>query len=385
VVITCFTVAVWETKTLKLLVNNMYLITNRVINKGDDLSIFGDTPSPLGPNELRIVEAREKNGKWATNTLDDKLTLQEVKQLKTKYHLNIDTTKDYYGSLRVACDLFEQAQTERKSILFFVHGYNNDVADVLKTATQIEKLYNVIVVPFTWPANGGGCISGTASYLSDKSDARISAGAFNRFIGKVHYYHCLLSEASLAKIQNKVSAKHHDNPTAAAALYSELVNKSCALKISLLCHSMGNYLLKHALMPRENAVSDLVFDNICLVSADTNNEDHASWVGKLDVRKRLYITINEDDAALKASRIKPGKQQLARLGHYIKRLNSDNAIYIDVTQAKAVGSEHSYFKGECIKQNAQLKTMFNQMFNALTVETDLTYISSLNCYRLIDE
>ncbi len=365
--------------------DNMYLITNRVIKKGKGLSVFGKTPSPFGPNELRAIQVSKKGTGWSAASVDDKLSVEEVERLKSKYHLNIDTSKDWYGSLTVACNLFDQARTQGKSILFFVHGYNNDVGDVLKTAEEIEKLYNVIVVPFTWPANGGGAISGTASYLSDKSDARASSGAINRFVGKISYYHALLTEAALAEIRSKVDAKYHDNanPMAAASLYSELVSKSCVVKINLLCHSMGNYLLKHSLMTSDNATSELVFDNICLVAADTNNENHAHWVQSLDVRKRVYIVINEDDSALKASRIKPGKQQQARLGHYLKKLNSDNAVYIDVTEAEAVDSEHSYFKGSSVNKNTKLKAIFNQMFNGETVEKDLEYISSINCYRLI--
>ena len=97
----------------------------------------------------------------------------------------------------------------------------------------------------------------------------------------------------------------------------------------------------------------------------------------------MYIVINEDDSALKASRIKPGKQQQARLGHYLKKLNSDNAVYIDVTEAEAVDSEHSYFKGSSVNKNTKLKGIFNQIFNGETVEKDLEYISSINCYRLL--
>lgn len=362
----------------------MYLITNRVIKKTKGLSAFGKTPNPSGPNELRAVQVSKKGTGWSVNTVDDKLTPEEVKKLKDKYHLNIDINKDWYGSLTVACELFDQARKERKSILFFVHGYNNDVGDVLKAAHELEELYNVIVVPFTWPANGGGAISGTASYLSDKSDARASSGAINRFVQKISFNHALLTEAALAEIAHKVQIKYHDNtnPMAAATLYSELVDKSCVVKINLLCHSMGNYLLKHSLMTSDNSTSDLVFDNICLVAADTNNKSHASWVECLDVRKRIYIVINEDDSALKASRIKPGKEQLARLGHYLKKLNSENAVYVDVTEAKGVGSEHSYFKGATVTKNPALKAVFNNMFNGLTVEKDLEYLSSINCYRL---
>lgn len=360
----------------------MYLITNRVIKKGKGLSIFGKTPNPSGPNELRAVNVNKKGAGWSVEHVDDKPTTQEVRRLKDKFHLNIDEKKDWYGSLTVACELFEKAQKERKAILFFAHGYNNDVNDVLKTAYELETLYNVIVVPFTWPANGGGAISGTASYLSDKSDARASSGAFNRFVEKINFFHSLLTEAAITNIKSKVNVKYPDNknPMAASALYSQLVDKACVVKINLLCHSMGNYLLKHSLMTGDNSTSNLVFDNICLVAADANNNKHADWIEKLDARKRVYIVINEDDSALKASRIKPGKEQLARLGHYLKKLNSANAIYIDVTDG--ANSEHSYFKGDSVNKNDKLKGIFNNMFNGLTVEKQLDYASGNNSYRL---
>lgn len=363
----------------------MYLITNRVIHNRKGLSAFGKTPNASGPNELRAVNISKKKGKWAVDTVDDKLSKQQVEGLKKKFNLSIDTSKDWYGSLMVACELFERAREERKAILFFVHGYNNDVDDVVKTAEAIEKRYNVIVVPFTWPANGGGVISGAASYLSDKSDARASSGAFNRFVERIHFFHSLLTEAELTKIKGQVKTQYpdDDNPMDASALYARLVNKSCVVNINLLCHSMGNYLLKHSLMTGDNATSNLVFDNICMIAADTNNEKHASWVEKLDVRKRLYIVINEDDSALKASRVKPGKEQRARLGHYLKKLNAENAVYVDVTEAAGVGCEHSYFKGDSVEDNKELENIFDKMFNGLTVEKHLTYVSANNSYRLL--
>lgn len=177
--------------------------------------------------------------------------------------------------------------------------------------------------------------------------------------------------------------KHPDNPMAAASFYTELLEKDCPVKITLLCHSMGNYVFKHTLSTSENTTSQLVFDNICLVAADTNNESHAKWVGKLDVRKRVYVVINENDSALKASRIKPGKEQKARLGHYIKQLNSPNTCYIDITDADHVGSEHTYFKGDSVDKNKTLKALFGGMFNGNVVEEKLKYRADNNTHKFI--
>lgn len=357
----------------------MYVITNRKINKGKGLGIFGKTPNPSGPLELRLVKVTRKGASWNTSVVVDRLSANEIKALKKKFNLDIDVKQDWYGSLRVACELFERARNESKSILLYVHGYNNDIRDVLKTSEQLEKEHGVVVVPFTWPADGGGALSGTIAYKSDKSDARASEGALNRAVAKIQFFHNLLIEANKTKLQVRAQEKHKNNRQAAQELFSRLMSIECPTSLNLLCHSMGNYLLKKTLLNSGNATSQLVFDNACLVAADANNNNHAAWVGNIDVRKRIYIVINENDFALRASRIKPGDEQQARLGHYSKKLDSDNANYINVTEADKVGNMHSYFVGDAMK-NAALKTMFTGMFNGEAIESQLLYQTDSNTY-----
>lgn len=359
----------------------MYVITNRKINKGTGLGMFGKTPNSTGPLELRLVKVTKNGNAWNASVVVDRLSTNEVKLLKKKFNLDIDIKQVWHGSLRVACELFDRARKENKSILFFVHGYNNDVRDVLKTAEQLEKEHGVIVVPFTWPANGGGAVTGTIAYKSDKSDARASEGALNRAVGKIQFYHNLLVTANKNSLQLKAELKHKNNRQAAQELFSKLMSMECPSTLNLLCHSMGNYLLKKTLLNSGNATSQLVFDNSCLVAADTNNDNHAAWVENLDVRKRIYIVINENDFALKSSRIKPGDEQKARLGHYSKKLNSDNANYINVSNANLVGNLHSYFVGDAMK-NVELKKMFTGMFNGESVENQLFYQADSNSYIL---
>ncbi len=360
----------------------MYLITNRALVNAKGLKVFGKKPNAKGPNELRLVKVEKSGQAWKVKPVTDRLTQKRARELKTAYNLDIDARKPWHASFEVACALFTRARKEKKSILFFVHGYNNDVGDVLAAAAAIEKLYDLIVVPFTWPANGGGVISGTASYLSDKSDARASAGALNRTIGKIQQFHNILTRAQNLKLQKQASEKHPDNPMEAAAHYSALLEKDCPSKISLLCHSMGNYVFKHTFATSENATSQLTFDNICLVAADTNSHDHVKWVSQLDVRKRVYVVINENDSVLKASRIKPGDEQRARLGHYLKHLNSPNACYIDITDLPHVGSEHTYFKGDTVAKNKDVKALFQGMFTGQAIEENLHYRGDNNTYRV---
>lgn len=364
----------------------MYVVTNRKVNsRKEGLEIFGDTPNTVGPNELRLVKVTKQGSHYTTELLTDKLTQAEVRELKRRHALDIDERADWYASLRVACDLMEQAAREKRHLLVYVHGYNNDMKDVLGTAETLEALYNVIVLPFSWPANGGGAVSGTADYLDDKQDARVSMDALNRFFEKVQFYHEKLTEARREAFWQQAMAEDggRGNREAVQARFTQLLAEDCKVTLNLMCHSMGNYVLKYALQPSAAAAAKLIFDNVSLVAADTNNAAHETWVQRIQFRNRLYVVINENDFALAWSRRKPGEAQRARLGHYLKNLFAANARYIDITRTEGVGNAHGYFAGEPVARNAALKAVFSDAFEGGRAEDRLAYAADINAYRLI--
>ena len=59
-----------------------------------------------------------------------------------------------YASEKVFRDLQLKIKTEKRNCLFFVHGFNNDLSDVIERGYQLEQNYNVEVVAFSCPANG---------------------------------------------------------------------------------------------------------------------------------------------------------------------------------------------------------------------------------------
>lgn len=363
----------------------MYVITNRALIEDGQRGVrLGKNPNPRGANELQIVDATldDDSNDYRAEVLDDELTKETVQSIKKKYRLDLSTRDTHHASLKVAADVFERARETKKSILVYVHGYNNDILDVLKTARSIEELYNVIVFPFSWPANGGGVVSGTASYLSDKQDARLSSGALNRFVGKLGDLHERFTAARRGKLETEAAKKFPDNQEAANAYFVEQLDDECHTSISLLCHSMGNYVFKYALLPSGGGSRELIFDNVALVAGDTNNEDHEKWVERIDARNRVYVVINENDFALKWSRRKPGSQQLARLGHYLRNLTARNARYIDVTSADAVNNSHGYFAGSIPKDNDRLRFLFQEITNGRVADDGLSYRADLNAYRL---
>ena len=362
----------------------MYVVTNRELNEGKNgLALFGDTPNILGPNELRLVKVTRYGSGYSTELLADRLAPSEVEAVKQRHALTrLDPLRPWYASLRVACEVMERAQKEQRHVLVYVHGYNNDMADVIKTAEELEALYKVVVVPFSWPANGGGPASGTAAYLDDKRDARVSMDALNRFVEKTQFYHALLTESYRDRVWEQANRAHPDNPGAAREAFSARLARHCQVTLNLVCHSMGSYVLKYALGPSSAATRELVFDNVCLPAADANNPDHPQWVERIQVRNRLYVVINEDDYALAWSRRKPGQEQLDRLGSYLRNLVARNAHYVDVTGAPWVKNAHAYFTGQPIEKNAALRRFFAAAFEGERGEPDLRYAADINAYRL---
>ena len=361
----------------------MYIVTNRQIDMSRrGLKVFASTPNEMGPNELRIVRLVKVSGKTRVKLLEDELSESSVKKLSKKYGLELDLRLPWYASFQVACDIFALARRERKHVLFYVHGYNNDIADIIDTAKELERLYNVLVVPFSWPANGGGALSGTAAYLDDKQDARTSANALNSFIRKIAYYHDMLTSRRRTEYMEKASKRYPDNPALAREYFIKLQERDCKTSLNLLCHSMGNYLFKYALQPEDSALAKLVFDNVALVAADANNRHHVRWLGRVQVKNRVYVVINERDSALKWSRRKPGKEQRARLGHYLKGLVAENATYLNLTGARGVGDSHSYFKGKSVASNIRLARLFRNIFEGKVAENTLEYRADINAYQL---
>ena len=361
----------------------MYLVTNRDIksNTGPVDDVFRDVPNRKGPNTLQVATIKKSGGKWNAKVLDDKLTDLELNQLKEKYKLTLDPSLNYYRDLEVACKISDQAQRENRNILIFVHGYNNDVKDVVQRATQLEKHYGVIVLPFSWPANGGG-IKGVADYKDDKNDAKASFVALDRLLSLISRNLRMITENNRVRFYKEADQKHPNDPERRDSLYTKLVNKNCPYTLNFMLHSMGNYLLKQMLKSTISKGTGLIFDNVILASADTNNLDHSLWMDRIRFKRRMYVTINENDQALAASRMKSGQDQLARLGHVLFGLNAERAHYVNFTESPWVGNSHAYFEGNARSKNKFVQRFFHAALNGRSADDLLKFRAEFNCYDL---
>jgi len=370
----------------------MFIVTNRKVDESKtNLDAFGSTLNEAGSNELRLAEVKRAGKAWKINILPDKITADMAKEVGLEITKDPDTGKQIpiYASRYVARKLLERVNPKAaglrsmkgKNLVFFVHGFNNDLKAVLDRAEQFEKNYGVEVIAFSWPANGGG-VKGVISYKSDKRDALASTGALDRCIAALHDYLRLIHDEHAQKVETLANKRYPDDAEKWDIFFKQESEKWCNFSINMVLHSMGNYLFKNMLKSSSYRGNLLVFDNVVLVAADTNNEDHASWVDKIQCRRRVIITINENDGALLASRLKMGEQQEARLGHYPHRLYSQQAIYVDFTDQEGVDQSHAYFEGSILKENAAVKTFFNEAFNGGAPEKGLPFDIGRNMYRL---
>ena len=317
----------------------MYVVTNRNLQPdAQPEERFGPMFNQKGPNELRLAEAQKVGDRWQVDILEDRTTFNG---------------QEMWASEAAFLQAQQRMHQRQTNALFFVHGFNTDFSDALESAYKIEQLYNLEVILFTWPSNGGGAIEGLSSYQDDKRDASLSIGALDRCFEKLADY------------------------------FMKYAEQACKRKFSLALHSMGNYLFKRLLLSSIYQGETLLFDNIIMLAADVNNEGHASWVDRVRFRNRLFITINEDDAALLASKALAGEEQKARLGHWGKNLTAKNAAYLDFTDAANIVAHHNYFTDDSALQNSRIKELFQQAFNGAKAERGLAFDAGTGAYRVL--
>lgn len=367
----------------------MFIVTNRNIESesGRTFAAVGDRCNSEGPAELRFLEVERSGQAWSVRVLPDQITEAMRREVKLP-PAPVDPATGVPGPIYASRYVFERlvAQVrdsdDPKHVVFFVHGFNNTLEDVARRCDAIARTFDVEVVAFSWPANGGG-VKGAASYLSDKRDAQASVVAFDRALDKARGLVSQMREAAINRIIEARPSRLPENGEKFRQRLTAAAEKDCPVRITLMLHSMGNYLLERTLKSTALRGHLPLFDNIVMCAADVNNPEHAVWVDELEVRNRLYVTINEDDAALRASRLKGGDEQLARLGHWTRSLISTEAAYVDFTSARKVGNSHAYFEGKAL-ENGAIKKFFTAALQGDRAEqaAALEYDAARNLYRV---
>lgn len=363
----------------------MFIVTNRELVPGaKGTARFGPRPSRDGANNLRVAEVFKAGNGWSVTILPDVIgdDLRKELSIKFKGGAGLEPGQTLYASHYAAAKILYRARREKKNLLLFVHGYNNDIDVILQRAHDLEQTYGVLVVCFSWPARGGGA-RGLLSYRQDKRDAKASVCALERFLVSARGHMDRINGQAKEDCMRRASDKHPDNFEDRDMLFEQLMAKACPVRLTLMLHSMGNYLLKQTLKSSTSEEIGSLFDNVVLVAADTNNEGHADWVDRIRARGSIVIVINENDRALRASEIKVGEAQRARLGRLRRRLDSQLALYVDVTGAPCVGQGHAYFEGRPVAaKNGVLRRFFTSVFNGDRGEEVLDQDPTLGIMRI---
>ena len=372
---------------------SMFVVTNRAFRRDPQTGsyVLLDNLNKKGSKELRLFEAQPEDDSlkaWRFEPVPDKVNAQHFRDANVEPFLR---KTQYRGSDLAAARIADRLQTNKQNLVFFVHGYNNTALDACRRAWRLAARYNVEVIVFTWPANGGGewlleDLHGTASYKSDKSDARSSTEALDRALGRMQMLMNELNRAFLPRIREEAAAAFPDDRHSQRAMIAQLLRaRACPFKVTLLAHSMGNYLYKKTLLSSTERLSaNVVFDNVILKAADTNHERHADWVQRIVIRHRVYVIVNQNDDALRLSTMKIGEEQKPRLGNTLSSQNAANAAYIDCTFC--AGERHSYFDevdfGDERDRSRSLLEFFTRAFNGEIAEQSLTYHPGTNTYQV---
>jgi esterase/lipase superfamily enzyme len=195
---------------------------------------------------------RNKNGAtfWTSDKPND--------QLAKISNWDKSTLSQFRKALIDACanfpDLPPEKQEDEKHVTLCVHGYNNDFADSIGFYSRIcNGLYSGadslgICILFTWPSKGE-----IYGYLPDRAEARACADDLGDVLNALY----------------DVLARNQ-------AIAAEDPQRACKAKISLISHSMGNYLTQMALFhvwKRNNSPLALSLVNqLLMVAADVDND-----------------------------------------------------------------------------------------------------------------
>jgi esterase/lipase superfamily enzyme len=201
---------------------------------------------------------------------------------------------DFKTLLAAATDKFPnltQAANEQQShVTFFIHGYNNGWADAAQRYKSVcDQLYSGpaslgICINFDWPSLGS-----VVDYLPDRAHARDCAFDLATVLSAL--YEWLLGKQQDA-IENSANA--------------------CKAKISVIAHSMGNYLLQKAMTAvwtrKNQPLSASLVNQLVMVAADVDNDlfepsasDGADGDAVANLTYRITVLYSGRDAVLGAS------------------------------------------------------------------------------------
>ena len=247
----------------------VYFATNRNLEGTKAERNFGTTFNEDGPHVVRFGHAEVTGESVAIELAGEKL-----KPAKGK--------KPVLGSREVFKSVMKKMAKHSRDTLIYIHGFGFSFEEALQRGAELKEAYNgrgpINVFVFSWP--GDGAMIPFYSYYSDRSDARNSGMAMARTF------------LFLRDFFEEIAAANKDG------------EPFCQQRLHLLCHSMGNYALRHGLQGIRAELNDRIprfFDNVILAAADEDDDafEYDDKLRKLPMLcRRVHIYFSSDDRAL---------------------------------------------------------------------------------------
>lgn len=305
------------------------IVTNRNLQSGKSGSeLFGEKPNTKGLAEIRLAWAKKSRGNWKVDLVNEPPVISEETR----------PSRMVFNTLR------QSLIDDNRDCVFYVHGFNKSFKESLEQCRDIERLYKVDVVGFSWPANPGGFI--TDEYKKARAIAASSYIALDRIFDLLGQYICA----------------------------PDTNGQDCSISLNLLVHSLGNFLFQNFITSPVFSRETRIFDNIVLQQADVDNPGHETWINMLRYAARIYITINERDSILAASDV----LNADRLGNTAEDLIAARPKYVDFTGADEVGKGHQLWT-KAIK-NPDVRSFFAKAFGGSRAVDHLSYDPDNNSY-----
>jgi hypothetical protein len=232
------------------------------------------------------------------------------------------------GSIKPFNNMEEALQyiPDDRDFLVFIDGHGKTFNQALERGFELNERYNSNVIIFDWPTD----------YFALRKTASNAGEVAINFVKAISEF-SILHETYFA-------------------------DKS----VSAAFHSMGNRILKELIDQQLlQYMPDNLFSNITLNAAAVKQQHHAHWVEKLQIQKRIYITINSEDRTLHGAMLLSFAHQL---GLGFKGLPAQNAIYVNFSNMTT--EEHNLFlgKSQIETNNHQIYRFYSNAFQGKQVD-----------------
>jgi len=238
-----------------------------------------------------------------------------------------------------------------RDILFYVHGRSRTLEKEWNNINKIEEIYNVKVLMLHWD-------SWSNAVDRPVENTVIASGYLLQAMNYINSY----KNRNKAKFQNR--------------------------KLLMMCHSMGNIILKNYMENyfSSSFLSTNLFDSLVLNGSDTPFTGHKKWVEKIKFSQDIIITMNKNDSVLLASRVLDYTQlNLAddRLGLglgidnylFFNTSLAQNAKYYDFTAIS--GMEHRHY----LSSNPDVINMFKMFYKEKELKIEIPFKQKKNVIK----